>query len=83
MVVAQFDLSCSLGLSGRFDHPDFAAACARIEKAANAAGLPLSGFGATPEQVAGGLARGYRIFANFDVLMLKGAVAAQRAWREA
>lgn len=79
-VMAAFDLSSDLGISGQFDHPDFRAAAAKIEEAARAAGVPLAGGAANEAQIVAMKARGYRIFASFDVLMLKGAAAAHAGW---
>ncbi|SFI09588.1 HpcH/HpaI aldolase family protein [Albimonas pacifica] len=79
-VMAAFDLSSDLGLAGRFDHPDFLAAAKKIEDAALAAGVPLAGGARDEAQIRAMKARGYRIFANFDVLMLKAAAAAQAGW---
>jgi 4-hydroxy-2-oxoheptanedioate aldolase len=80
-IVAQFDLSTTLGISGQFDHPEFRAAVARIEQAARKAGIPLGGGPARSRQEAEALiARGYRILANFDVLRLKASVAQTVAW---
>ena len=79
-VMAAFDLSSDLGLAGRFDHPDFLAAAKKIEDAALAAGVPLAGGARDQASIAAMKARGYRIFAKFDVLMLKAAAAAQAGW---
>ena len=79
-VMAAFDLSSDLGLAGRFDHPDFLAAAKKIEDAALAAGVPLAGGARDKASIAAMKARGYRIFANFDVLMLKAAAGAQAGW---
>lgn len=38
-MVGPYDLSASMGLTGRFDHPDFTAAAARIEAKARAHGI--------------------------------------------
>lgn len=75
--VAPFDLSTSLGLSGQFDHPDFLAAVDRIETAARKAQMPLGGgaLADSQDKVRALHARGYRIFADFDVLQLKRAAA--------
>ena len=78
--MAAFDLSSDLGVAGRFDHPDFLAAAAKIEAAARAAGVPLAGGARDEAQIRAMKARGYRIFASFDVLMLKGEAARQAAW---
>ncbi|MEC9434240.1 MAG: aldolase/citrate lyase family protein [Pseudomonadota bacterium] len=79
-VMAAFDLSSDLGVAGRFDHPDFLAAAAKIEAAARAAGVPLAGGARDEAQIRAMKARGYRVFASFDVLMLKGEAARQAAW---
>jgi len=39
--IGHFDLSCDLGLPGRFDHPDFLAAVAEVERAAERHGKHL------------------------------------------
>ncbi len=83
MILAQFDLSVSLGLSGRFEHPDFLAACSKIEAAVLKAGIPLGGVAFTQERAAALKAKGYRMTGGFDVLWLKQAVASSRAWGEA
>jgi 4-hydroxy-2-oxoheptanedioate aldolase len=80
LVLAGFDLSMDLGIPGRFDHPDFAAAVARVEAAAAAAGVPLGGVAFTAEQAAALKARGYRMIAGFDVLSLKESFARYAAW---
>ena len=38
-MVGPYDLSASMGLTGRFDHPEFLAALARIEEKAQASGM--------------------------------------------
>ena len=48
--IGHFDLSCSLGIPGAFDHPDFIAAHARIAKAARDAGKSLGRLVGTPEE---------------------------------
>lgn len=75
-ILAPFDLSTSLGVSGQFDHPDFLAAVEKIEEAARQADIPLGGGAlADSEESIGRLReRGYRIFADFDVLQLKRVV---------
>ncbi len=82
IVLAQFDLSVSLGLSGRFDHPDFLAATQKIEAAVLGAGIPLGGVALNQERAKALKAKGYRLSGGFDVLWLKQAVAASRAWGE-
>jgi len=80
-IVAQFDLSTTLGLPGQFDHPEFQAAVTRIERSAFKAGIPLGAGPARSRQEAEALfARGYRILANFDVLRLKASVSETAGW---
>lgn len=80
VVLAGFDLSTELGVAGQFEHPDFIAACTRIEAAAAAAGLPISGVAFAPEQAAAQRARGYRMIAGFDVLWLRAKTAELVGW---
>lgn len=80
IIPAQFDLSTALGASGQFDHPDFIEALKKIEKAAIAANIPLGGVGLSKEQAEALFAKGYRIIAGFDLLMLKASVAAVASW---
>ena len=80
-VVAQFDLSTSLGVSGRFDEPVFRDAVARIERAAAAARVPLGSAALTPEAAADLVGRGYRfLFCGFDLLMLAGQAQEFATW---
>jgi 4-hydroxy-2-oxoheptanedioate aldolase len=80
-IVAQFDLSTTLGLPGQFNHPEFRAAVERIERAAIRAGVPLGAGPARSRQEAEALfARGYRMLANFDVLRLKTSVSEAVGW---
>lgn len=80
-VVAQFDLSTALGVHGRFDAPAFREAVDTIEHSAQARQIPLGGAALTSEQSRALIASGYRVlFHGFDVLMLKGLVAATRDW---
>ena len=72
--VAPFDLATSLGISGQFDHPDFATAVEKIEAAAKVANIPFGDAVAdTQERVRHLHPRGYRLFADYDVLQLKRA----------
>lgn len=47
--IGHFDLSCSLGAPGAFDHPDFIAAHKRIVAAAHAAGKSIGRLVGSPE----------------------------------
>ena len=80
MVVASFDLSTELGVSGQFDHPKFLDAVARIETAAFKAGIPLCAVSFTNEQTEAAIAKGYRLIGAFDVLWLKNAVQQSIEW---
>lgn len=74
-IVAPFDLSTSLGVSGQFAHPDFVEAVGAIEAAAKAAGIPLGGGPAnTRAEIDSLFSRGYRLAGGFDVLQIKRVV---------
>lgn len=75
-VVALFDLSTMLGVSGQFQHPKVLEAIGTIERAARRANMPLGGpFASTKSEVDALFARGYRVVAGVDLLQLKGIVA--------
>ena len=81
IVLAQFDLSTALGVHGRFDAPEFLDAVARVQRAADAAGIPRGTSALTPEQSRAAVAAGYRVLIHgFDLLMLKQQVEAFRGW---
>ena len=80
LVPAQFDLSTDLGISGQFEHPDFQAAIAKVEKAANDAGVPLGNVAMTPQQATGLFAKGYRVICGFDLLWLKAKTTESQGW---
>lgn len=48
--IGHFDLSCSLGIPGGFDQPEFTAAVNRIRDAAHGAGKPVGRMAMTPEE---------------------------------
>lgn len=74
-IVAPFDLSTSLDVSGQFDHPDFLEAVGTIEAAAKAANMPLGGGPAnTQAEIDSLFSRGYRLAGGFDVLQIKRVV---------
>jgi 4-hydroxy-2-oxoheptanedioate aldolase len=82
MVIAQFDLSTELGVSGRFDAPEFRDAVAHAERVILEAGIPLGAAALTREQTRAILDRGYRLpVQGFDVLMLAGQVRQAAEWR--
>ena len=80
MIVASFDLSTELDVSGQFDHPIFLDAVARIEGAAFKARMPLGAVGFTKEQTQAALAKGYRLVGAFDILWLKTAIQQSIEW---
>ena len=61
--VGHLDLSTSLGIPGEFDHPDYAAALARIEQAAGAHGKSLGRVVDSAEEGARYYASGYDFIA--------------------
>ena len=46
--IGHFDLSCSLGINGQFDHPDFLKACRAVERAAKKHGKALGRLAGDP-----------------------------------
>jgi 2-keto-3-deoxy-L-rhamnonate aldolase RhmA len=80
MIVASFDLSTELDISGQFDHPKFLDAVARIETAAFKAGIPLGAVGFSNEQTEAAIAKGYRLLGAFDVIWLKNAIQQSIEW---
>lgn len=82
IVPAIFDLTTDMGIPGQFDHPDLLAALAQIEKASNAAGLPLGGVALAKPQADALFARGYRLITGFDVLWLRERTNEMRAWTQ-
>ena len=79
-IVAAFDLSTELGVSGQFDHPRMLKAVERIEQAAFKAKIPLGAAAFNEGMAKALLGRGYRMIGGFDVLMLKSAIGEQRSW---
>lgn len=83
MIIAQFDLSTDLHVSGRFDAPEFVQAFDHVERVIRASGTPLGAAALTREQTQAMLARGHRILAHgFDVLMLKQSVRQALEWTQ-
>ena len=80
VILAQFDLSTELGVSGQLEHPKMLEATKRIEEAVLKANIPLGGVGFTKEMTRARVAKGYRLLGGFDILWLKGAVAQSRSW---
>ena len=80
VILAPFDLSTELGVSGQLEHPKMLEATQRIEEAVLKANIPLGGVGFTKEMTRARVAKGYRLLGGFDILWLKGAVAQSRSW---
>jgi 2-dehydro-3-deoxyglucarate aldolase/4-hydroxy-2-oxoheptanedioate aldolase len=75
--VGHFDLTNSMGIPGRFDHPDYLAALDRVAKAAADTGT-IAGFMPTSvEQATDLVGRGYRLLAyHGDLWLYQQALAA-------
>jgi 4-hydroxy-2-oxoheptanedioate aldolase len=83
MIIAQFDLSTELGVSGQFDAPEFRDAFAHLERVILEAGIPLGAAALTREQTRELLHRGHRLPVHgFDVLMLGNLVRQTAEWRQ-
>jgi len=80
VVLAVFDLSTTMGISGQFEHPDFKAACAKVEEASRRNGVPISGVAFSQEQAKALFARGYRMIAGFDILWLRANASQLTGW---
>ncbi|MGP3960195.1 HpcH/HpaI aldolase family protein [Nonomuraea sp. 3N208] len=61
--VGHFDLTNSMGIPGRFDHPDYLAALDRVAKAARAAGKAAGFMAGGTQEAAMLIERGFRILA--------------------
>lgn len=73
--IAPYDLSQSLGLAGQFDHPRVKETLMRVERAVQAAGIPLGGFAGTQEAGKEMLARGYRLLMfGYDSMLIENAL---------
>lgn len=76
ILVGPYDLSASMGMAGRFDHPDFVAAIARIIGLTRKCGVP-SGYhvvAADPLELRGRIAEGHRFIAySIDAVFLRNA----------
>lgn len=82
LIVAGFDLSTALGVSGQFDHPDFIKAVTRIEAAARSADVPLGTISLTKAQADAAFAAGYRIIAGFDLLWIRARASELAGWAQ-
>jgi len=79
-VIAPFDLSTELGISGQFEHPKMKETVGRLESAVLRAGIPLGGVALTRDATQSLISRGYRMTGGLDVLWLKSAVAQSCDW---
>jgi 4-hydroxy-2-oxoheptanedioate aldolase len=83
MIIATFDLSTELGVSGKFDAPILLDAVRHAEHAILKAGIALGAAALTREQTQRNLSRGHRILVyGFDVLILKEHVRAAAGWSQ-
>ena len=75
-MIGPYDLSASMGLTGRFDHPDFLAALAQIEQKAEAHTISKGYHVVQPneEDLRAKIAQGYAFIAyGIDALFLQHA----------
>lgn len=73
--IGHFDLSCSLGIPGKFDHPDFQAADDKVVQAAKAHGKSLGRMVGAVAEAEPLIARGYNLIAySSDMALLQGAI---------
>lgn len=82
--IGHFDLSCSLGMPGAFEHPDFLAATGRIEAAARRHGLGLGRLAGSVEDARRLREAGYDwICLRSDIDLLRdGLASGMKALRE-
>ncbi len=75
--IGHFDLSCSLGIPGQFEHPDFAAAVKAVARACKKHGKALGRLVPTVEEAVRLRALGFNFLCySGDVWALQGAVQA-------
>lgn len=82
LVLAAFDLSTSLGVSGNFEHPAYQAAQTKVEQAVFASGIPLTGISLAKEQADALRGRGYRGIGGFDILWLREKSTELQSWTQ-
>jgi 2-keto-3-deoxy-L-rhamnonate aldolase RhmA len=74
VLLGPYDMSASLGQTGKLDHPAVVGAIDRVASVCRDAGMPLGYFGVTASAVKPYLARGCTlIVAGVDTLLLGGA----------
>jgi 4-hydroxy-2-oxoheptanedioate aldolase len=82
LMIATFDLSTELGVSGKFDSPVLVNAVEHAERVILEAGIALGASALTKEQAQTILRKGYRLpVFGFDVLVLKQHARETIAWR--
>lgn len=72
-IIGPYDLSCSMGIPGQFDHPDFIAALNRILEAGHRLGVPAGLHIVEPdtERLAQSIKQGYRFIAySVDIRLI-------------
>jgi 2-dehydro-3-deoxyglucarate aldolase/4-hydroxy-2-oxoheptanedioate aldolase len=72
--LGHYDLSCTLGIPGQFEHPDFNAAVDRLIDAARARGIPVGQMVASAADAAALLGRGFSVFAYNDMWVFEAAL---------
>ena len=78
LFLGPFDLSCAMGLAGRFDHPDVAAMIARAEDAMRKSGKVMATIAMQSAEPSSLFARGYQlVVAGSDVTLLRDAAVAR------
>ncbi len=76
LFIGHFDLSCSLGIPGEFEHPTFLTAIESIKAAAKTAGISLGRMAMTPEEGAQFYAEGFDMqLYSGDIWVLQTAYA--------
>lgn len=78
-IIGPYDLSCSMGLPGEFEHPEFVAAMRNILAVGARVGCPagLHIVEPNPQRLRDAVAEGYRFIAySVDIRMLDGAARA-------
>lgn len=72
--LGHYDLSCTLGIPGEFDRPEFSAAVDRLVEVAVAHKIPVGQMVATVEDARALLARGFSVFAYNDMWVFEAAL---------
>src|SRR5262245_50864209 len=84
MIIATFDLSTELGVSGKLDAPILLDAVRHAENVILKAGIALGAAAFSKEEAQANLRRGHRLLVyGFDILMLKHQVKQATQWARA